>query len=118
MSRIRVDYDNARRQAKRLSQIENDCYQIANMIEKLKAETTSVWEGTSADVFRLALEKRSVEIRKISKNAKELSVWIMQAVKNLEEAEKRVEDSVNAINTSFTGTRGGQGGGGGGGRGF
>lgn len=68
--------------------------------------------------FGLLWKKEVLKFARISKNAKELSVWIMQAVKNLEEAEKRVEDSVNAINTSFTGTRGGQGGGGGGGRGF
>ena len=65
MSLIRIDYENARAQARQLEQSEQQCSQIAQSIQALRQQLAGVWAGEAADTYDQAAERRLREIRKI-----------------------------------------------------
>ena len=51
MSLIRIDYENARAQARQLEQSEQQCSQIAQSIQALRQQLAGVWAGEAADTY-------------------------------------------------------------------
>ena len=100
MSLIRIDYENARAQARQLEQSEQQCSQIAQSIQALRQQLAGVWAGEAADTYDQAAERRLREIRKIQDELSRLAHPIRKA------ADARTKASMSAS--------GGMGSGGGG----
>ena len=80
MSLIRIDYENARAQARQLEQSEQQCSQIAQSIQALRQQLAGVWAGEAADTYDQAAERRLREIRKIQDELSRLAHTIRKAV--------------------------------------
>lgn len=106
MSLIRIDYENARAQARQLEQSEQQCSQIAQSIQALRQQLAGVWAGEAADTYDQAAERRLREIRKIQDELLRLAHTIRKAADEFEAAEARTKASMSAS--------GGMGSGGGG----
>ena len=91
MSLIRIDYENARAQARQLEQSEQQCSQIAQSIQALRQQLAGVWAGEAADTYDQAAERRLHTIRK--------------AADEFEAAEARTKASMSA--SGGTGSGGG-----------
>lgn len=52
MSLIRIDYENARAQARQLEQSEQQCSQIAQSIQALRQQLAGVWARRSRRYIR------------------------------------------------------------------
>ena len=63
MSLIRIDYENARAQARQLEQSEQQCSQIAQSIQALRQQLAGVWAGEAADTYDQAAEVVPVQIK-------------------------------------------------------
>ena len=128
MSTIRVDYDNARAQAKQLKRAAAKCDEIVRQLQLSSKGIPDYWEGASSVAFQAVMNERVAGIRKIGKRAEALAEQIRRVADELEEAERRLkaaaeEQQVSQVATgtghggAFSGT-GGFGGGGGSGHGF
>ena len=80
MSLIRIDYENARAQARQLEQSEQQCSQIAQSIQALRQQLAGVWAGEAADTYDQAAERRLREIRKIQDELSRLAHTIRKAL--------------------------------------
>ena len=89
MSLIRIDYENARAQARQLEQSEQQCSQIAQSIQALRQQLAGVWAGEAADTYDQAAERRLREIRKIQDELSRLAHTIRKAADEFEAAEAR-----------------------------
>ena len=96
MSLIRIDYENARAQARQLEQSEQQCSQIAQSIQALRQQLAGVWAGEAADTY---------EIRKIQDELSRLAHTIRKAADEFEAAEARTKASMSA--SGGTGSGGG-----------
>ena len=65
MSLIRIDYENARAQARQLEQSEQQCSQIAQSIQALRQQLAGVWAGEAADTYDQAAERRRRMVRRL-----------------------------------------------------
>lgn len=111
MSLIRVDYENARAQARRLEQSGQQCSQIARELLALQRQLAGVWTGEAADAYDQVIAQRLREIRKIQDEASRIAWTIRNVADELEAAEERAKAAMAAQETpSFGG--GGSGGGG------
>ena len=108
MSLIRIDYENARAQARQLEQSEQQCSQIAQSIQALRQQLAGVWAGEAADTYDQAAERRLREIRKIQDELSRLAHTIRKAADEFEAAEARAKASMSAA--GGTGSGGGGGG--------
>lgn len=91
MSTIRVDYVNARTQAKKLQSAASECEDVVRNLRSLMDRTSSCWEGAAADAFLLALQKRIQEVQKIRDRASGLASQIRRVADEFEEAERRID---------------------------
>ena len=106
MSLIRIDYENARAQARQLEQSEQQCSQIAQSIQALRQQLAGVWAGEAADTYDQAAERRLREIRKIQDELQRLAHTIRRkAADEFEAAEARTKASMSA--SGGTGSGGG-----------
>lgn len=105
MSLIRIDYENARAQARQLEQSEHQCSQIAQSIQALRQQLAGVWAGEAADTYDQAAERRLREIRKIQDELSRLAHTIRKAADEFEAAEARTKASMSA--SGGTGSGGG-----------
>ena len=99
MSLIRIDYENARAQARQLEQSEQQCSQA------LRQQLAGVWAGEAADTYDQAAERRLREIRKIQDELSRLANTIRKAADEFEAAEARTKASMSA--SGGTGSGGG-----------
>lgn len=121
MSMIRVDYDNARTQAKNLDSTIADCEIAIRWLKTALARIPSCWEGDAANIFMEAIQKRIQEIQQIRDRAEQLARLIRRVADDFEEAERRITDLVGAVSQGITGSPSngdGSGGGFSGGSGF
>ena len=85
MSLIRIDYENARAQARQLEQSEQQCSQIAQSIQALRQQLAGVWAGEAADTYDQAADELS-----------RLAHTIRKAADEFEAAEARTKASMSA----------------------
>ena len=114
MSMIRVDYDNARMQAKKLNSTVADCEIAIQRLKTALAKVPPCWEGGAASVFLVATQKRIQEIQRIRDRAEQLARLIRRVADDFEESERRMEDLFGAVSqgaTSSPSNRAGFGGG-------
>ena len=64
MGSIRVDYANARAQAKKLQTIASDCNEVVRQLNTAIGNVPSCWDGESADAFVLSVQARIREVKK------------------------------------------------------
>ena len=105
MSLIRIDYENARAQARQLEQSEQQCSQIAQSIQALRQQLAGVWAGEAADTYDQAAERRLREIRKIQDELSRLAHTIRKAADEFEAAEARTKASMSASGGTGSGGR-------------
>ena len=91
MSTIRVDYVNARTQAKKLQSAASECEDVVRNLRSLMNRTSACWEGAAADAFLLALQKRIQEVQKIHDRANGLASQIRRVADEFEETERRIK---------------------------
>lgn len=108
MSTIRVNYANARAQARKLQKVSSDCDEVVRNLKRALQEVNDCWEGQAADAFCLVLQQRINEVRTIGDEAERLAAQIRRVADEFEAAERRIKAAAEA----------GSGGGGGGGRAF
>lgn len=92
MSTIRVDYVNARTQAKKLQSAASECEDVVRNLRSLMDRTSTYWEGVAADTFRLALQKRIQEVQKIRDQSEQMAVLIRRVADEFEETERRMKE--------------------------
>lgn len=120
MSIIRVDYANARNQARKLQRASEDCETIIKQFDQLVAQVPNCWEGVSADAFIVALKRQMMELRVLKEEYSSLGSHIRRVADELEAKERELKAAMRADQAaaSSMGGSSGFGGGGGGGRGF
>lgn len=91
MSLIRVDYENARAQARQLEQSGQQCSQIAREILALQRQLAGVWTGEAADAYDQAMAQRLREIGKIQDEMLRIARTIRKAADEFEAAEARTK---------------------------
>lgn len=111
MSTIRVDYDNARTQAKQLQSAAVKCDEIVRQLRLSAKGVSYFWEGAAAEAFQEAMNKRIVEVREIGERAEALAVQIRRITDDLEEVEQQLKAAVEAQQSSRTSNGTGSGGG-------
>lgn len=96
MSLIRIDYENARAQARRLEQSGQQCSQIAREILGLQRKLAGVWAGEAADAYDQAMTQRLREIGKIQDEMLRIARTIRKAADEFEAAEARTKTAMSA----------------------
>lgn len=107
MSMIRVNYDNARAQARQLEQSEQECGRIVQGLQTLQRQLAELWEGEAAQ----ALAKRIQAARGIQDEIGRAAAMIRRAADEFEAAEQKTKASMAQQGGGF-GSFGGGGGGG------
>lgn len=115
MSMIRVDYSNARAQAKKLDSAAAECETAIQRLRAVSNKVPPCWEGGAASAFLAATQKRIQEIQKIRDRAKEMAVLIRRVADEFEEAERRMKEALAAQSNNSTASTSSFGGGPGGG---
>jgi len=119
MSFIRVDYANARSQAKKLRQASEDCETTIRKLNQLAGQVPDCWEGASAEAFLVAVRRRITELNDLRENFLSVSNHIQRVADELEAREKELKAALEADQVATNYGAGNSGfGGGGGGRGF
>lgn len=96
MSMIRVDYNNARLQAKKLYAAVSDCEIAIQRLQSVLSKVPYCWEGDAANVFIMAVQKRIREIQKIRDQAEQMAVLIRRVADEFEETERRMKEALAA----------------------
>lgn len=102
MGSIRVDYANARAQAKKLQAVASDCDDVVRQLNNAINSVPNCWDGESADAFVLSVQARIKEVRKIGSNAASVAAQIRRVADELEEAERRVQAEIAAQKGGLT----------------
>ena len=96
MSLIRIDYENARAQARQLEQGEQQCGQIAQGMLALRQQLAGVWTGEAADAYDQVIAQRLREIGKIQDEMSRIARTIRKAADEFEAAEARTKAAMSA----------------------
>lgn len=99
MSMIRVDYSNARAQAKKLDSAVAECETTIQRLNTVLTKVPACWEGDSASVFLVATQKRIQEVNKIRDRAEQIAALIRRVADEFEEAERRMKEALAASAT-------------------
>lgn len=130
MSMIRVDYSNARVQAKKIDSAVVQCEVAIQRLNNVLTKVQTCWEGEAASIFLYSMQKRIQEIKTIRDRAEQTAALIRRVADDFEESERRMRemlaDSSAIVGTSSNGDGlgggfscgSGYGGGGSGGGGF
>ena len=110
MSMIRVNYDNARAQARQLEQSEQECGRIVQGLQTLQRQLAELWEGEAAQAYAQALAKRIQAARGIQDEIGRAAAMIRRAADEFEAAEQKTKASMTQQGGGF-GSFGGGGGG-------
>jgi len=97
MSRIYIDCDNARRQARALENVAQECREVIRNLEETKNDALNCWEGEAADAFQLALQKRIKEIYEIENGSRQLATKIYNTIEKIKDTEEKVRDTINSF---------------------
>ena len=76
MSMIRVDYANARAQAKKLQAAADDCDQVVRQLKGTLSHIPGEWDGAAASAFSAGVQKRISEISGLADNIRSMAVHI------------------------------------------
>lgn len=87
---IKVDYDNTRACARKLTGAADTCRQMNSSATKLIGEISSCWQGKSATAFASELTKWKKETESIQKELLSLSSKIVRIADEFEAAEERL----------------------------
>jgi len=96
MSLIRIDYENARAQARQLERGEQQCRQIAQKILAIRQQLAEVWIGEAADAYDQTIAQRLREIGKIQDEMLRIARTIRKAADEFEAAEARTKTAMSA----------------------
>ena len=91
MSMIRVNYDNARAQARQLEQSEQECGRIVQGLQTLQRQLAELSEGEAAQAYAQALAKRIQAARGIQDEIGRLAAMIRRAADEFEAAEQKTK---------------------------
>ncbi len=94
MSTIRVDYDNARAQAKKLQAAADDCDCVVRQLKGTLGCIPGEWDGAAAEAFSTGVQKRISEISGLAADTRSLAAQIRRAADELEETEHRLKDQM------------------------
>ena len=97
MSMIRVDYDNARRQAQKLQDAADDCDLAIRKLRLGTGQLSDFWEGASAETFTAAVQ---VQIAKIKSSLESIALHIRKVADELERKEKELAAATQSAGTS------------------
>lgn len=113
MSTIRVDYANARAQAKKLQAAADDCDQVVRQLKGTLSHIPSEWDGAAADAFSTGVQKRISEISSLAANTRSLAAQIRRVADELEETERRLKAQMgqSTKGTAKSGSKSSNGGG-------
>lgn len=96
MSEIRIDYSNARQQARKLQEAAAQCEDAIRELRRAESEIPSCWTGEAATAYLQGLEKRIEEISRIRRQADDLADMIRTTAARFEEAERRTKEAIAA----------------------
>ena len=102
MGTIRVDYANARAQAKKLQAVASDCDDVVRQLNNAISNVPNCWDGESADAFVLSVQARIKEVRQIGSNAASVATQICRVADELEETERRIQAEIAAQKGGIT----------------
>ena len=100
MSMIRVDYDNARRQAQKLQDAADDCDLAIRKLRLGTGQLSDFWEGASAETFTAAVQVQIAEIQKIKSSLESTALHIRKVADELERKEKELAAATQSAGTS------------------
>lgn len=111
MSLIRVDYDNARRQAQKLQAAADECDEIIRKLKTRMGQLPNYWEGESAEVFINSVQARIREIQSMKGKIEAVAVHIRRVADELEKKEKELAAvaAATGVVTASGGSNGGSG---------
>lgn len=89
MGLIRIDYNEAIREANRLKTIANDCQNANVLVDRLINAIPSYWQGDAANAFKDKLQDWKRENNSIKTEANNLSSTIRRVANEIREAERR-----------------------------
>ena len=92
---IRIDYDEAIREANRLRQIASKCQESERLINGLLQEMPSYWQGEAAQKFAEKLEQWKQENSLIYSETEQLSKVIQRVANEIRIAEQRAIEAIN-----------------------
>lgn len=94
MGEIRVNYANARRQARRLRGAAEDCREIISHLKGVGGELPGCWTGDAANTYMLEIDERATDISKIQSDLSELAMIIQRVADEFEAAERRMKERI------------------------
>lgn len=89
MGLIRIDYDEAIREANRLDNMANDCRTINTMVRRLSTLLLDNWQGDAARAYVDKLEEFIRENNSIAGETENLSNTVRRVAREIREAERR-----------------------------
>lgn len=87
---MKIDYDSARRDAKKLRALAEDCEAAAKTCSKYQNELSLYWQGSAADSYVSGLAQLRKKNQELAKSIEQLSAQITMTVNELEEADRRL----------------------------
>lgn len=106
MSRIRMDYDDARMQAKKLQAAADRCDEVARGLRSGMGQLPNCWEGASADTFALVIQKQISDMQTMRQRLGAVADHIQRVANELERKEKELADIIQG-SISASGSGGG-----------
>lgn len=93
---VYIDYTNAREQAKKLELVHLDCDAVVSKLRTAANNVPNHWTGAAADSYVVGLESQMSQIQAIGENAQVIANQIYQVVAKFEEAEAKIQSSVES----------------------
>ena len=96
MSMIRVDYGNARQQARKLQTAADNCGEVIRKLQTAVRQLPDSWEGASAEAFLEASRQQIAEIRATQERLEAVAAHIRRVADELERKEKELAAAMEA----------------------
>lgn len=93
---MRIDYDSARRNAKKLGALAENCETAAKRCRSCQAELSQYWKGGAADSYAAGLARLSQKNTALSQQIEQMARTIAWAADEMEEEDRALAAKIAA----------------------
>lgn len=98
MSFLRIDYDRAIAQAKKLDAAASKCYDALNDLKRERGNSEAIWVGESGNAMRLQVEAAEKELNAAHGQLKTIAASIRRVAQELKRKDEEMRRIIKGFN--------------------
>lgn len=87
---MRMNYNNVRRDMKKLRALAEECEASAKTCTKYQNELSQYWDGKSADAYKEGLRRLNAQSQKLAQDIERAAALIQSVADDMEEEDRRI----------------------------